>query len=296
MKDHNNILIEYKHCNFTPISNKDSVLLHNISLLMKEKEKIAIIGKTGCGKSLLLLSILNELECVNINENENVKFYKSENLSYCSQIPWIPNDTIQNIITFNSNFILNKYNDVIKTCSLSKDIESFPGRDNSEIGYNGINLSGGQRQRLCLARTIYHNAELYLLDDVFASLDSVVSEEIFESLFNKKDGYLKDKSVILVTHDLEFAKRFDRIIVIEEGRIIKDGKSDEIMKELKSKIEEINESNKSVVSGGESSGQLIFDEKSDEGKIKSFVYFYYFKNMGHIILLVVFISLTISQV
>lgn len=263
---------------------------------MKEKEKIAVIGKTGSGKSLLLLSLLNELECVNINENENIKCYNTENLSYCSQTAWIPNDTIQNIITFNSNFTVTKYSEVIKVCSMSKDIDSFPAKDMTEIGYNGVNLSGGQRQRLCLARTIYHSAELYLLDDIFASLDSVVSEEIFDSLFNKKDGFLKDKSVILVTHNLEFAKRFDRIIVLEDGKIIKDGKSNEIMKELKSKIEEIEESNNNTISGGEASGKLIFDEQTEEGKIKSSVYFYYFKNMGYIVLIVVFVSLTISQV
>lgn len=251
------VIINYKNCSFSTINNPELTLLHNISFEMKKNEKIAVIGKVGSGKSMLLLSLLNEMNCFN---SEN---YHTNNISYCSQTPWIPNDTIKNIITFYSNIDENRYKKVIEACSLRKDIDKFPGKDNAEIGYNGINLSGGQKQRMCLARTIYNDTDLYLLDDVFASLDAIVTENVYNSLFNNDNGLLLNKSVILVTHNLKIAQRFDRIILIEDGKIIKDGKTEEVMKQLKSKIDDIQESINSLVEGGESSGQLIFDEHKE---------------------------------
>lgn len=110
-------------------------------------------------------------------------------------------------------------------CELKEDIETLPGRDETEIGVNGINLSGGQKQRISIARALYSNRDIYIVDDCLSALDAYVGKNILENVFKK---FLKGKTVVMVTHNLTFLDDFDKIFLIENGRIAREGKIGEI--------------------------------------------------------------------
>lgn len=118
-----------------------------------------------------------------------------------------------------------KYKDVIKVCSLEKDLEMMEHGDRTEIGERGINLSGGQKQRIQLARAVYQDCDIYLLDDIFSAVDAHTGTEIFKECIR---GALKDKTVLLVTHQVDFLHNADLILVLRDGKIVQSGKYEEL--------------------------------------------------------------------
>ena len=188
-----------------------TVLLRNISLVIKKKEHIGIIGEVGSGKTCLLNAFINNLE--NLNKGEVLLPNK---VSFVSQNPWILNATIEeNIVLFNKKDT-EKYKKVISACQLEVDLMNFPNGDKTEIGEKGINLSGGQKVRISIARAIYNDADVYIFDDPLSALDAYVGKSLFKEVFN---GYLKDKTVIVSTHALQYLSHFDRIFYINNGTI-----------------------------------------------------------------------------
>ena len=137
-------------------------------------------------------------------------------ISYVQQIPWIQNKTIRDNILFGLPMDEDRYNNTIHLCELENDLEILPGGDLTEIGEKGINLSGGQKARVSLARAVYANKDIILMDDPISALDSNVKKNIFKNLFLDE---LKGKTRILVTHAVEFLEKVDRIIIMEKGRI-----------------------------------------------------------------------------
>lgn len=216
----------------------DKILLKNISFSIKKGELVCIIGKVGSGKSSLLYSILKELNSSNsYNNSENIcnrnqALKVNGSIAITTQIPWIENKTIKDNILYQSFDSSNKeantvsdennqtnfqYDQIIKLCQLSKDLEMLSNQDNTEIGEKGINLSGGQKSRIALARAIYSNRDIFLLDDPFSSLDADVSYSIFNEVIL---SYLKAKTRIIVTHNLGFLKYSDRVMVMSQGEIV----------------------------------------------------------------------------
>ena len=120
--------------------------LKNINLEVKPGELVAIVGEVGCGKSSLLQALINELILLNPKECDGVHI--NGRVGYAAQIPWIQNDTIRNNILFSKPFDEEKYNNVLKLCQLNEDLETFEGKDLTEIGEKGVNLSGGQKVRI----------------------------------------------------------------------------------------------------------------------------------------------------
>lgn len=118
-----------------------------------------------------------------------------------------------------------RYRKVIQLCELERDLEILPAGDDTYIGEKGINLSGGQKARISLARAVYYDADIYLMDDPLSALDSHVKKAIFERLFL---DFLKDKTRILVTHAIDFLKSSDKILVLQEGKLVLEGKFDEV--------------------------------------------------------------------
>ena len=110
------------------------------------------------------------------------------------------------------------YHRVLDKCGLEPDLKLMPGGDLTELGENGINLSGGQKQRLSLARAVYEDADIYLLDDPLAALDSHVSKSVFMEVIGEQ-GLLRRKTRILVTNNMSVMAHMDRIIVIRDGVI-----------------------------------------------------------------------------
>lgn len=132
-------------------------------------------------------------------------------ISYASQEPWIFSASIRQNILFGSAFDKQRYDEVIRVCALQKDLDQFRNRDFTLIGEKGANLSGGQKARVNLARAIYKEADIYLLDDPLSAVDIIVSKVLYEDCIN---GFLADKARILVTHQVHYLKTADNVVVL----------------------------------------------------------------------------------
>ncbi|KAF6136410.1 hypothetical protein GIB67_019293 [Kingdonia uniflora] len=146
--------------------------------------------------------------------------------AYVAQTSWIQNGTIQDNILFGLPMNNHKYRDVVKVCCLEKDLEMMEFGDQTEIGERGINLSGGQKQRIQLARAVYQDCDIYLLDDIFSAVDAHTGSEIFKECVR---GALKNKTVLLVTHQVDFLHNVDLILVMRDGMIVQSGKYNKLM-------------------------------------------------------------------
>lgn len=143
-------------------------------------------------------------------------------IAYVPQQAWIQNATVQDNILFGKSLNTNLYNKVIESCALKSDIEILPAGDQTEIGEKGVNLSGGQKQRISLARAVYNDADIYLLDDPLSAVDSDVGKHIFENIIGPK-GMLASKTVLLVTHGISFLPQVDEIFMMNDGSIAAHG-------------------------------------------------------------------------
>lgn len=129
---------------------------------------------------------------------------------YVAQSAWIQQGTIEDNILFGLPMDHAKYENALRVCALEEDLREMKLGDKTEIGERGINLSGGQRQRVQLARALYQDCDVYLLDDIFSALDAHTGAQIFEDCIL---GPLAGKTVVLVTHQIDFLPRVDTILV-----------------------------------------------------------------------------------
>ena len=190
-------------------------LLRGIDFKIKKGEHIGIIGEVGSGKTCLLNSIINNLAVLN-KEGKDGNIQLSGKISFVSQNSWILNDTIEQNILFFKPMDREKYNKVISICQLIPDLQIFPQGDQTEIGEKGVNLSGGQKARMAIARAVYNDSDIYIFDDPLSALDAYVGMNLFNEVFN---DYLKNKTIIISTHALQYVTYFDRIFYIHQGRI-----------------------------------------------------------------------------
>ncbi|KAK3797649.1 hypothetical protein RRG08_054673 [Elysia crispata] len=184
--------------------------LKYISLQIKKGEHIAVVGVVGSGKSSLLMSLIGELphEIGQISMNGRV--------SYCSQTTWVFSGSVRENILFGQSFDSSRYRAVVEACGLARDLELLPKGDQTFVGERGLQLSGGQKARLTLARSIYHGGDIILMDDPLSAVDTNVGRHIFQRCIV---DLLADKTVILVTHQLQYLKQVDRIVVLRDGCI-----------------------------------------------------------------------------
>lgn len=196
--------------------------LEGIQLKVKRGMKVAICGTVGSGKSSLLSCVLGEIQKL----SGTVKI--SGTKAYVPQSPWILTGNIRENILFGNQYDSAKYNRTVKACALTKDFELFSCGDLTEIGERGINMSGGQKQRIQIARAAYQDADIYLLDDPFSAVDAHTGTQLFEECLM---GILKEKTILFVTHQVEFLPAADLILVMQNGRIAQAGRFEELMKQ-----------------------------------------------------------------
>uniref|UniRef100_A0A8D0EF95 ABC-type glutathione-S-conjugate transporter n=1 Tax=Salvator merianae TaxID=96440 RepID=A0A8D0EF95_SALMN len=201
--------------------------LIDINWLVPSGSLVAVVGHVGCGKSSLVSALLGEME--KLHGEVAVK----GSVAYVPQQAWIQNATLKDNILFGRPYNEQKYQAVIEACALKQDLEVLPGGDQTEIGEKGINLSGGQRQRVSLARAVFSDADVYLLDDPLSAVDSHVAKHIFDNVIGP-EGKLKGKTRILVTHSINFLPQVDNIVVIVDGKISEMGSYQELLQQKKS--------------------------------------------------------------
>lgn len=194
--------------------------LDEIQLQVKRGMKVAICGTVGSGKSSLLSCVLGEMPKL----SGNLKI--SGTKAYVPQSAWILTGNIRENILFGNAYDKTRYDKTIKACALTKDFELFSTGDLTEIGERGINMSGGQKQRIQIARAVYDDADIYLLDDPFSAVDAHTGTELFQECLL---GMLKEKTVLYVTHQVEFLPAADLILVMQNGRIAQSGTFKELL-------------------------------------------------------------------
>lgn len=170
----------------------------------------AIVGQVGSSKSTLLNVILGEL-ALNVGS-----ITVNGSISYASQEPWIFEGSVRNNIVFVENFDEQRYNEVVEVCALERDFKLLPQGDATIVGEQGSSLSGGQKARVNLARAIYKQSDIYLLDDPLSAVDTHVGKHIFEKCIK---GFLSDKICVLVTHQLQYLKNVQHVVLLNGGKI-----------------------------------------------------------------------------
>jgi len=173
----------------------------------------------------LISKFNSELDSYKPEAHKNPPIKISGKICLIEQKPWIQNKTIRDNILFGEKLIIDKYNETIEYSQMGRDISILEGGDLTEIGEKGINLSGGQKARISIARAIYSDFDIVLMDDPLSALDAHVKHKIFQHLLLEK---LYNKTRIMVTHAIDFLDKVDRIIVMDKGRIIYDGTFNEL--------------------------------------------------------------------
>lgn len=182
--------------------------LHNFNLNLSGPQLVAIIGSVGSGKSSLCNSILGEMKQV------KGSVAKKGSIAYVPQQAWIINASLRENIIFGTPYDEIRYNEVLEACALLPDLKILAAGDLTEIGERGINLSGGQKQRVSIARALYRDADIYILDDPLSAVDAHVAKHLFYECIKR---YLSTKLVILATNQLQFLPDTNYIVVLAGG-------------------------------------------------------------------------------
>ena len=219
---------------FFSYSQRKDFSLSNISMNIKKGNSIGIIGETGSGKSTLINLIIGllepsrgvvEVDKINIHSNLSKWF---EKIGYVPQSVYLTDDTIKKNIAFglrDENINDLSIKQAIEKASLNKFIDTLPNGLDTVVGEKGIRLSGGQQQRIGIARALYRNPEILILDEATSSLDQMTESKIMDSVHTLKG----EKTLIIITHRLFTVERCDKIFFIEKGKVTKEGKPKDIL-------------------------------------------------------------------
>ena len=213
------VSISEASCSWNQDSLADTFTLRNVTLNVCKGEILAITGPVGSGKSSLLTAILGEISVC----EGTISYYGK--VSYVPQIPWTFSGTVRENILFGLPFNEEKFQQIVDICGLTKDLAAFSNGDLTEIGQRGATLSGGQKARVGLARAVYSDADIYLLDDPLSAVDTKVGRNLFKNCIL---DYLSGRIRLLVTHQLQYLKDLDHIVVMKKGTIAHQGEYTEL--------------------------------------------------------------------
>ncbi|KAK0642289.1 ABC transporter C family member 10 [Lasiodiplodia hormozganensis] len=189
---------------------KEPFKLRDLNFSVARNELIAVIGTVGSGKSSLLGALAGDMR------RTSGELMLGSTRAFCPQYAWIQNATVRENIIFGREFDQEWYDRVVDACALRADFDMLPNGDQTEIGERGITVSGGQKQRINIARAIYFNADIILMDDPLSAVDAHVGRHIMD---NAICGLLENKCRVLATHQLHVLHRCDRIMLMHDGRI-----------------------------------------------------------------------------
>ncbi|KAG6919579.1 hypothetical protein DXG01_004242 [Tephrocybe rancida] len=187
----------------TPSKRNFSLRIED-ELLFKRGQINLIIGPTGSGKTSLLMALLGEMHFAPSHPHSWFNLPRGQGVAYAAQESWVQNETIKENILFGAPFDEARYKKVLYQCSLERDLTLFEAGDRTEVGEKGLTLSGGQKARITLARAVYSQAEIILLDDVLAALDVHTAKWIVEKCF--AGDLIQGRTVLLVTHNVAMAR------------------------------------------------------------------------------------------
>ncbi|KAM7294868.1 putative multidrug resistance protein [Ixodes scapularis] len=288
--------------------SEEPPLLKSINLTVKKGQLVGVFGLVGSGKSSLLTGMLGEMHLI----EGTIDIAGS--VAYVPQRAWIIQGTIRKNITFMNDLDKHLYKKVIDRCCLRSDFDMLMDGDKTEIGEKGVNLSGGQRQRIGLARAVYLNKDVYLLDDPLSAVDALVGSLIFNKVIGPH-GILRKKTRILVTNDLFLLRSADVVVFMQDGAITdcgtfhelvaKDGTFAKVVSEYSEHPVERKRSNQMLhvlsvmsetfetsitMSAATRPNALICAETVEVGSTKREVYINYLKHIGGLICLTSFAS------
>jgi len=204
---------------YQKMERKDEFILQGIGFSIASQSLTVITGPVGSGKSTLLSAIAGEISEI----CGTITFHGT--LVYVPQTAWIFSGTIRENILFGQPFDETRYTLILEACALTEDIQRFPDHDQTVVGERGEVLSGGQQARVSLARAVYADADLYLLDDPLSAVDLKVGQHIFKSCISELLG---DKARVLTSHQKEHMREADQVIVLYKGRVLEKGSFSEL--------------------------------------------------------------------
>ncbi|XP_063952974.1 ATP-binding cassette sub-family C member 9-like [Lytechinus pictus] len=218
------VILKVTDGNFTWDNTSTAPILSGIQLELHAGQLTMIVGQVGSGKSSLLSAVLGEMTTL----QGEVRWNREQStIAYAAQKAWLINASLKENIVFGNQFSADRYEKVIKACCLQPDIDILPAGDETEIGEKGINLSGGQKQRVSVARAMYSYNNVVILDDPLSALDVHVGSDMFykgimEFLIENQ------RTVILVTHQIQYLEHADQVIYMKDGLIGHQGTMKEI--------------------------------------------------------------------
>lgn len=263
-----------------PVILLDKVTVRTIKDISMEIHKglNVVVGHVGVGKSSFLKTILEDCKADGILTIDG-------KLSYASQEPWLFPSTIRQNILFGERLDQERYKKVLEICALNYDLNSFNDGDKTLVGDNGVNLSKGQQARVNLARAIYKNADIYLLDDCLAALDGHVSDYIFKECIL---GFLKDKLCIFVTNNYDYIQAANKIIEIKNcSASYKDNKNKTKFELTKNKEVVMNDK----IEKAEPESTNLYKEVKKSGKVDMGTYIKYIRFGGGFICFAVIMAM-----
>ncbi|KAK6642139.1 hypothetical protein RUM44_013862 [Polyplax serrata] len=275
-------------------STKHHFVLENVNLTIQEGQLVGVIGPLGSGKSTLLAALTGEINKV----EGTISMSNIEGgCALVTQTPWLQRGTIRENILLGKSYDNLWYKNVLEACCLTQDLENLQGGDLARVGDGGMTLSGGQRARLALARAVYQNRDIYLLDDVLASVDVHVARFLYNRVIC---GLLKQKTRIMVTNQIQLLVNADKIVKLNKGIVEAVGKPSDILTDF----EELNHFDMESTSPTKMyearpenlQGSVDTDpEVSERGSINTKVYKQYWTSIGHFLALIILFSMVLMQ-